>query len=257
MKGNKRNRFDFYLQEKKEWMKKIVIAIDGYSACGKSSTAKIVAGKLNYAYIDTGAMYRAVTHYFLEHYVNLTNPKAVEDALKHIHIEFHHNGKTNENETYLNGLNVEEEIRRMRVSDKVSEVSAIPAVRSCMTELQRKMGKKKGVVMDGRDIGTAVFPDAELKIFMTADFDARAERRQKELLEKDQMVNLDQVKENLAKRDHIDTTRKENPLRKADDAYLIDTTEITLDEQVEMILDLASEKIVNYNLSQQSERNQS
>ncbi len=225
-------------------MKRIVIAIDGYSACGKSSTAKRVAAKLNYAYIDTGAMYRAVTYYFLEHYVNLTNPKAVEDALKQILIEFHHNGKTEENETYLNGLNVERKIRTMSVSDKVSEVSALASVRNCMTELQRKMGKKKGVVMDGRDIGTAVFPDAELKIFMTADFDARAARRQKELLEKDQLVDLGRVKENLEKRDHIDTTRKENPLRKAADAFEIDTTHITLDEQVDMILNLAATKII-------------
>ena len=225
-------------------MKKIVIAIDGYSACGKSSTAKRVAASLNYAYIDTGAMYRAVTYYFLEHYVNLTNPKAVEDALNRIQIEFHHNSRTNENETYLNGLNVEGGIRTMSISDRVSEVSALPSVRSCLTELQRKMGKKKGVVMDGRDIGTAVFPDAELKIFMTADFDARAARRQKELLEKDQLVDLRQVRENLEKRDHIDTTRKENPLRKAADAFEIDTTHITLDEQVEMILNLVATKIV-------------
>lgn len=225
-------------------MKKIVIAIDGYSACGKSSTAKRVAASLNYAYIDTGAMYRAVTYYFLQHYVNLTNPKAVADALKKIQIEFHHNSRTAENETFLNGLNVERNIRTMSVSDKVSEVSALASVRSCLTELQRKMGKKKGVVMDGRDIGTAVFPDAELKIFMTAAFEARAARRQKELLEKDQLVDLEQVRANLEKRDHIDTTRQENPLRKAEDAYLIDTTHITLDEQVEMILNLAATKIV-------------
>lgn len=225
-------------------MKKIVIAIDGYSACGKSSTAKRVASKLNYAYIDTGAMYRAVTYYFLENYVNLTNPKSVEEALKKIHIEFHHNSRINENETYLNGLNVEDEIRQMPVSDKVSEVSALPAVRHCMVDLQRKMGRKKGVVMDGRDIGTAVFPDAELKIFMDADFIARAERRQKELLEKDQLIDLEEIKQNLSKRDHIDTTRKENPLRKAEDAYVIDTTHITLDEQVEIILNLVDSKIV-------------
>ena len=230
-------------------MKKIVIAIDGYSACGKSSTAKKVAASLNYAYIDTGAMYRAVTHYFLENYVNLTNPRAIEEALKRIHIEFHHNPKAGQNETYLNGLNVEKEIRQMRVSDKVSEVSALPAVRSCMKELQRKMGKKKGVVMDGRDIGTAVFPDAELKIFMNADFEARAARRQKELLDKKQLVDLEDVKANLAKRDHIDTTREENPLRRAEDAFLIDTTEITLEEQAEMILDMAASKIIENNLS--------
>lgn len=224
-------------------MKKIVIAIDGYSACGKSSTAKQVAAQLNYAYIDTGAMYRAVTHYFLQHFVNPTNPRAVEDALKKIGIEFHYNAKTAANETYLNGLNVEREIRGMAVSERVSEVSALPRVRHCMVELQRKMGKKKGLVMDGRDIGTTVFPDAELKIFMTADFDERAARRQRELLEKKQLVELNAIRDNLAKRDHIDTTRAESPLRKAEDAYVIDTTHTTMDEQVNMILHMAREII--------------
>ena len=224
-------------------MKKIVIAIDGYSACGKSSTAKIVAAQLNYAYIDTGAMYRAVTYYFLQRFVNHTNPRAVEDALKNIGIEFHYNAKTGENETYLNGLNVEKEIRGMEVSERVSEVSTLHRVRACMVELQRKMGKKKGVVMDGRDIGTTVFPDAELKIFMTADFNERAARRQRELLEKKQLVELDAVKENLAKRDHIDTTRDESPLRKADDAFVIDTTFTTMQEQVGTIVSMARELI--------------
>lgn len=224
-------------------MKKIVIAIDGYSACGKSSTAKIVAAQLNYAYIDTGAMYRAVTFYFLQRFVNPSNPKAVEEALKNIGIEFHYNTKSGENETYLNGLNVEKEIRGMEVSERVSEVSALPPVRSCMVELQRKMGKKKGVVMDGRDIGTTVFPDAELKVFMTADFEERAARRQRELLEKKQLVELQAVKENLAKRDHIDTTRAESPLRKAEDAFVIDTTHTTMNEQVNMIVSMARELI--------------
>lgn len=224
-------------------MKKIVIAIDGYSACGKSSTAKRVAAGLNYAYIDTGAMYRAVTLYFLDHYVDLTNPKHVKNALEEIEIEFRYNNHNGQNETYLNGLNVEKEIREMKVSDRVSEVSALADVRSCMVSLQRKMGKKKGVVMDGRDIGTAVFPDAELKIFMTADFDVRAERRQKELLEKETLVNIEEVKANLAKRDRIDTTRKENPLRQAEDAHVVDTTHITMEEQVDKILDLAESKI--------------
>ena len=224
-------------------MKKIVIAIDGYSACGKSSTAKRVAAQLNYAYIDTGAMYRAVTFYFLQNFINPTNPKAVEEALRNIGIEFHYNAKTGENETYLNGLNVEKEIRGMQVSERVSEVSTLPRVRSCMVELQRKMGKKKGVVMDGRDIGTTVFPDAELKIFMTADFDERAARRQRELLEKKQLVELDTVKQNLSKRDHIDTTRAESPLRKAEDAFVIDTTHTTMEEQVGSILSMAREII--------------
>lgn len=224
-------------------MKKIVIAIDGYSACGKSSTAKRVAALLNYAYIDTGAMYRAVTHYFQQNFVNLTNPKAVAEALKNISIEFNFNAKAGTNEICLNGLNVESEIRSMEVSEQVSEVSALPQVRTCMVDLQRKMGKKKGLVMDGRDIGTTVFPDADLKIFMTADFDVRAARRQQELLDKKEMVALQDIKENLAKRDHIDTTRKESPLRKAEDAYVVDTTNISIDEQVNQIIDLAKEKV--------------
>lgn len=224
-------------------MKKIVIAIDGYSACGKSSTAKRVAAQLNYAYIDTGAMYRAVTYYFLEHFVNPTNPREVEKALANISIEFHYNIKSGENETYLNGLNVEKEIRGMQVSERVSEVSTLPRVRNCMVDLQRKMGKKKGVVMDGRDIGTTVFPEAELKVFMTADFNERAARRQKELLEKKQLVDLETVKENLSKRDHIDSTRAESPLRKADDAFVIDTTFTTMEEQVSSIISMAREII--------------
>jgi cytidylate kinase len=221
-------------------MKKIVIAIDGYSACGKSTTAQTVAKRLEYLYIDTGAMYRAVTLSFHQHYINITNPKEVEKALSNINITFLKNPKTLENETYLNGLNVEGEIRKMYISENVSEVSALAAVRHNLVSQQRKLGKKKGVVMDGRDIGTVVFPDAELKIFMQADFHIRAERRQKELLESKQLQNLDQVIDNLKKRDHIDTTRKESPLRKADDAYIIDTTHITIEEQVEEILNLAT-----------------
>ncbi|MDQ3534563.1 MAG: (d)CMP kinase [Bacteroidota bacterium] len=225
-------------------MKKIVIAIDGYSACGKSTTAQTVAKRLEYLYIDTGAMYRAVTLYFHQHYINITNPKEVEKALSNINITFLKNPKTLENETYLNGLNVEGEIRKMYISENVSEVSALAAVRHNLVSQQRKLGKKKGVVMDGRDIGTVVFPDAELKIFMQADFYIRAERRQKELLESKQLQNLDQVIDNLKKRDHIDTTRKESPLRKADDAYIIDTTHITIEEQVEEILNLATSKMI-------------
>jgi cytidylate kinase len=189
-------------------MKKIIIAIDGYSACGKSTTAKIVASKLGYAYIDTGAMYRATTLYFHDHYVNITDPKAIHKALENIHITFVFNPKTNRSDTYLNGLNVEDEIRKMYISENVSEVSAIKEVRKYMVALQQKMGKKKGLVMDGRDIGTAVFPTAELKIFMQADMNVRAFRRQQELLEKKQVVGIEDIIENIAKRDHLDTTRK-------------------------------------------------
>lgn len=225
-------------------MKKIIIAIDGYSACGKSTTAKVVASFLGFAYIDTGAMYRAVTLYFLDNYVDITNPKSVSGALSKIEIHFNRNPKNNENETYLNGLNVESSIRDMRVSGKVSEVSAIKEVRLAMVAQQEKMGKHKGIVMDGRDIGTVVFPQAELKIFMNADFDVRAERRQKELLEKGELIEIDKIKENLAKRDHIDTTREESPLVKAEDGIEIDTTHVTFDEQVEQIIHLAQHEMI-------------
>ena len=226
-------------------MRKIVIAIDGYSACGKSTTAKVVAQALHYLYIDSGAMYRAVTLFFHQNYINLSNPKQVKKALAQIEIAF----KLQENgldcETYLNGLNVEKEIRKMYISQRVSEVSALAPVREAMVALQKKMGKKKGVVMDGRDIGTVVFPGAELKVFMAADFDVRAGRRQKELLDKGQLVDLDEIKENLAKRDHIDSTREIGPLQQAKDAHFIDTTHMMLSEQVEEVLRLATGVIIN------------
>lgn len=225
--------------------KKIVIAIDGYSACGKSTTAKQVASILGYRYIDSGAMYRAVTLYFIENHVSLTNPKEISKALQQINITFKVNSK-NISETYLNGLSVEKEIRKMRVSERVSEVSAIKEVRVALVEQQRKMGKEKGVVMDGRDIGTVVFPQAELKFFMTADVMVRAFRRQKELLDKDQMVDLDEVVENLIQRDKIDTTRKESPLIQAPDACVIDTTHITIDEQVDEVVRLAISKSLQH-----------
>ncbi|MFZ2904772.1 MAG: (d)CMP kinase [Cyclobacteriaceae bacterium] len=219
-------------------MSKIVIAIDGYSACGKSTTAKEVARILGYRYIDSGAMYRAVTVYFLDHHVSLSNPKEITKALNNINISFKVNSK-GITETYLNGLNVERDIRKMRVSENVSPVSAIKEVRAAMVEQQRKLGREKGIVMDGRDIGTVVFPAAELKFFMTADMLVRAFRRQRELLELDRMVDLDSVIENLESRDKIDTTRTESPLRKAEDAIVIDTTHITIDEQVDEVIRLA------------------
>lgn len=224
-------------------MKKIIIAIDGYSACGKSSTAKAVASILGYSYIDTGAMYRAVTLYFLQNFVSLTNPNEIENALKEIEIEFRHNPKTQKSDTYLNGINVEQEIRQMTVSDKVSEVSAISQVRRFLVAQQQKMGKKKGIVMDGRDIGTVVFPEAELKIFMTAEMAVRAKRRQDELLEKGELVDLEEIVENLKKRDLIDTSRKDSPLRQAEDAQLIDTTAITFEEQVNQIVAMSKQKL--------------
>lgn len=215
--------------------KKIIIAIDGYSACGKSTTAKQVATVLGYKYIDTGAMYRAVTLYFLDHHISLTNPKEIAKALSDIHVTFKVNSK-NGSDTYLNGLNIEKEIRKMRVSEMVSPISAIKEVRSAMVEQQRRMGKERGVVMDGRDIGTVVFPQAELKLFMTADMMVRAFRRQQELLEQKQLVDLDDVIENIRERDRIDTTRAESPLRQADDARVIDTTHVTIDEQVDEVV---------------------
>jgi CMP/dCMP kinase len=224
-------------------LRKIVIAIDGYSACGKSTTAKQVAAVLGYRYIDTGAMYRAVTMYFQEHHVSLTNPKEIAKALKDIHITFKVNSKK-KSETYLNGLSVEKEIRSMRVSEMVSQVSTVKEVRTFLVEQQRRMGKEKGVVMDGRDIGTVVFPQAELKLFMTADMLVRAFRRQKELMEKKQLVDLDEVVENIIKRDHIDTTRAESPLRQAEDAVVIDTTNIAIDEQVDEVVRMAVSKAV-------------
>jgi CMP/dCMP kinase len=224
-------------------LRKIVIAIDGYSACGKSSTAKLVANILGYRYIDTGAMYRAVTLYFMEHHIALTNPKEISRALQQISISFKVNSK-NISETYLNGLNVEKGIRSMRVSERVSQASAIKEVRAAMVEQQRKMGREKGVVMDGRDIGTVVFPQAELKVFMTADLLVRAFRRQKELLEKDRLVDLDDVVTNIVQRDQIDTTRAESPLRAASDAILIDTTHVSLDEQVDEVVRLAMTKMI-------------
>ncbi len=223
-------------------MKKIVIALDGYSSCGKSTTAKRVAAALGYRFIDTGAMYRAVTLYFIQNHVSLTNPKEVEKALEDIEIHFEFNEKTGKSDVYLNGLDVEDEIRKMYVSNMVSEVSAITAVRKAMVAQQQRMGKKRGLVMDGRDIGTKVFPDAEIKVFMTADATVRAQRRQLELLARDEMVDLDDIIENIKKRDIIDSNREEGPLRRADDAIDLDTTFMTLDEQVDFILKLHQNK---------------
>ena len=224
-------------------MKKIIIAIDGYSACGKSTTAKEVAKELNSRYIDSGAMYRAVTLYFLDHHVSLTNPKEVEKALQEIHITFIINSK-GISETFLNGINIESAIRKMRISENVSQVSAIREVRLAMVDQQRKLGKERGIVMDGRDIGTVVFPEAELKVFLTADMLVRAFRRQKELLEKNDLVDIDEIVDNLTKRDQIDSTRKESPLIKADRAISIDTTHITIDEQVDEVIRLALTKMI-------------
>lgn len=224
-------------------MRKIIIAIDGYSACGKSTTAKEVARELGYKYIDSGAMYRAVTLYFLDHLIAFTNPKEVDKALQNINLTFRINVK-GVSEIFLNGINVEKGIRKMRISDNVSPVSTIKEVRQAMVALQRKLGKDKGVVMDGRDIGSVVFPEAELKLFLTADILVRAFRRQKELLEREDLVDIDTIIENLQKRDQIDSTRKESPLVRPNDSVDIDTTHITIDEQVDEVIRLALSKIV-------------
>ncbi|MGD1890086.1 MAG: (d)CMP kinase [Cyclobacteriaceae bacterium] len=221
----------------------IVIAIDGYSGCGKSSTAKAVAHALDYTYIDSGAMYRAVTLYLLRDKISFSDIEAVVAALEQMQITFKMKMEAELPlyETYLNGENVEREIRSMDISDSVSEVSAIPQVRQAMVGLQRNMGANKRVVMDGRDIGTNVFPNAEVKVFMTADLYVRASRRQKELKERGVSVAVSEIVENLAERDQIDSTRKENPLVKAEDAVVIDTTDLEFNKQVQRVVDIARE----------------
>ncbi len=222
-------------------MKKIIVAIDGYSSCGKSTIAKGLAEKLNYIFIDTGAMYRATTLFFLDNEVDLNNKNAVEDALNSLKIHFEKKG--DKISTFLNDENVETAIRTMRVSQNVSPVATISAVRRAMVAQQQEMGKSKGVVLDGRDIGTVVFPKAELKLFITADTDVRAARRVLELKNKKQEVDFETVKQNLLERDYIDSNREDSPLRKADDAIVIDTTHLELDEQLEMAYCLALEKL--------------
>ena len=221
-------------------MKQLVIAIDGYSSCGKSTTAKAVAAALHYAYVDTGAMYRAVTLHLLEHQIPFDDLGRVEAALHELTISFRRNRRTGRNEVFLNGVNREDDIRQMVISNSVSEVSVIVMVRHAMVAQQQRMGRKRGVVMDGRDIGTTVFPDAEVKVFMTADVVVRAQRRQVELAGNGEQVALDDIIENLRKRDHLDSTRSESPLRRAADAVLLDTTHLVIDEQVDFVLERVS-----------------
>ena len=216
--------------------KNIVIAIDGYSSCGKSTLAKALAKKLGFIYIDSGAMYRAVTLYFLRNKVDISKEEAVKDALQHIELNF--DSRDYETHILLNGEEVSDEIRKMPVSENVSEVSAHKLVRHDMVKQQQRMGKSKNIVMDGRDIGTAVFEDAQVKFFMTADPKVRAERRYKELLSKgEKNISLEEVFENLAHRDYADTTRAESPLTRADDAIVLDNTNITQEEQLSLALE--------------------
>jgi cytidylate kinase len=217
--------------------KKIVIALDGFSSCGKSTTARHVAAVLHYAFVDSGAMYRAVALYFHRNNISLSDLNQVADALKEIEITFVFNPVKQSSDTYLNGENVESEIRMMFISDMVSQVSALPIVRHAMVALQQKMGEKKGIVMDGRDIGTVVFPNAELKIFMTAEPHIRAQRRKLELLQKGEDLPLEEIVENLRKRDEIDSNRSEGPLKRAVDAIDLDTSFKSMDEQVEFVLE--------------------
>lgn len=220
--------------------KKIIIAIDGFSSSGKSTMARRLASAIGYRYIDSGAMYRAVTLFALE--AGFIGPDgqpdaaALEAALPHIHVDFEPQPDGSQH-TMLNGVDVEAEIRRLRVSNVVSPVAALPAVRHALVAMQKEMGRKRGIVMDGRDIGTVVFPDAELKIYVDASAETRARRRFKEMIDKGSAVTFEEVLANVVHRDHIDTTRAESPLRRADDAIAIDNSDMTIEEQDAWLLD--------------------
>jgi cytidylate kinase len=223
----------------------LIIAIDGHSSCGKSSFAKNIAKELGYLYIDSGAMYRAVTLYVIRK--GLVHGGKIDTSklghyLSSIEIDFRYNPHAFIYETFLNGENIEAFIRTMEVSQNVSEVSAIKAVRTHLVALQRKIGEKKGIVMDGRDIGTVVFPKADIKIFMTASLEIRAERRFNELQEKGILATIDEVKENLAQRDYVDQNRAESPLRKADDAIVLDNSNTTPVQQMEWFRKIVEKK---------------
>lgn len=224
-------------------LEQIIVAIDGHSSCGKSTLAKAMAAALQYAYVDSGAMYRAVTLYFIQNQIDITQSAVVDDALKHINISFKHSSKGNR--TILNGEDVEDEIRKMYVSEMVSQVAAISVVRAAMVAQQQELGRHKGIVMDGRDIGTVVFPNAELKIFLTAEVQERARRRFEELKAKGQAVSLEEIAQNLKKRDHLDSTRSDSPLKKADDAVVIDNTHLSKDQQLQLALDLVQERVAS------------
>ncbi|MFT3822388.1 MAG: (d)CMP kinase [Chitinophagaceae bacterium] len=223
--------------------KKIIITIDGWSSCGKSTLAKQLARELGYLYIDSGAMYRAITLYFLRNHVDWAHPEAVHEALLHVKLEFLSNHKTGHCEMYLNGENVEYLIRDLVVAEKVSDVAALKEVREFAVRQQQQMGQQKGIVMDGRDIGTVVFPDAALKIFMTADKEIRVKRRYRELYEKNPNVTMEEVRANLEMRDHIDSHREISPLRKAEDALELDNSYMTIREQLDLALSWTKERL--------------
>lgn len=225
---------------------KLVIAIDGFSSCGKSTMAKDIAKRMGYIYVDTGAMYRAVTLYALRNnWIKDDNidKKNLIDSLDDIKISFQYNQENQSNITFLNGENIETEIRQLKVSDNVSIVAAIAEVRKHLVKLQQKFGKDAGVVMDGRDIGTVVFPNADLKIFMTADPLIRAQRRYDELKSKGDLVTIEEILANVEKRDHIDQTREESPLTKADDAITLDNSHLTPVEQTAQVMQWIKDKI--------------
>lgn len=224
-------------------MKNIIITIDGWSSCGKSTLAKQLAKALGYIYIDSGAMYRAITLYFLRNHINWLDTGQVNNALADITLAFKFNEKTQQSEIYLNEENVEYVIRDLVIAEKVSDVAAIKEVRTFAVAQQQKMGEHKGIVMDGRDIGTTVFPDAELKFFMTADIAVRVERRYLEMFEKNPNISIEDVKANLEMRDYIDSNREVSPLRKAADAIELDNSNISIEEQLQIALEIAKKKI--------------
>ncbi len=224
-------------------MKKLIIAIDGHSSCGKSSLAKDLSKVLGYKYVDTGAMYRAVTYFLMEHNIDFSNISEIQKQLQFIDIEF--KNINHQNRTFLNGIDIEDKIRSMDISRNVSKVATISAIRSFLVNQQRKMGEKGGLVMDGRDITTVVFPNAEIKIFLTANLETRSIRRYKELKEKGMKVSYEEIESNLKERDFIDSNRKDSPLRKADDAIVFDNSYVTREEQLAMILALAKIRICN------------
>ena len=226
---------------------KIIIAIDGFSSCGKSTLAKAMAKNLQYVFIDTGAMYRAVALFFLRAGIDFDNNFDIAAALNKITLQFKYNPATLQSDMYLNEENVEQEIREMRVSQKVSEVAAIALVRDFAVAQQQAMGKSKGIVMDGRDIGTVVFPKAELKIFVTASPDIRVQRRFLELSAKNPAITVEEIAENLQHRDLIDTTREHSPLKQADDALVLDNSNISREEQLTIALQWAQERISQAN----------
>ncbi len=224
-------------------MKKLTIAIDGHSSCGKSTLAKQLAAKLNYSYVDTGAMYRCVTLFAFNKdlIVNgLIDENSLVSQLNQINIHFQYNENLGKSETFLNDENVENEIRSLKISDMVSPIAKIKEVRAFLVEQQQKMGKQGGIVMDGRDIGTVVFPNADLKLFMTASVEVRAQRRFLELSETDNFASINDIKKNIEERDFIDSNREESPLRKADDAYVLDNSNLTREEQLAWILEKIS-----------------